>query len=76
MGNIINPGQAQAIESQKVRILNYLQEGKSITPIEALQKFDCFRLGARIADLRKEGFDIKTTILSKGVKRYASYSLS
>ena len=74
--NTIHPQQVPAIDSQKERILTHLQQGKSITPIEALSMFDCFRLGARIADLRKEGYDIKTTILNRGVKRFASYSLS
>lgn len=73
--NNIHVQQMPVIESQSARILSHLKSGKSITPIEALTMFDCFRLGARIADLRKEGYDIKTTILNKGVKRFASYSL-
>ena len=73
--NNIHAQQRPAIESQSARILSHLKSGKSITPIEALTLFDCFRLGARIADLRKEGYEIKTTILNKGVKRFASYSL-
>lgn len=43
--------------------------------MSALQLFDCFRLGARIADLRKEGYKIKTMIQNRGVKRFAEYKL-
>lgn len=43
---------------QKENILSHLEDGKSITPIEALNKFGCFRLAARIFELREEGHDI------------------
>lgn len=61
-------------ESQKESILNYLQTGKSLSPLEALDKFNCLRLGARISDLRKEGYNIQTTYNKDG-KRYAKYIL-
>ena len=61
-------------KSQKQLILDYLLEGNEITPMDALNKFGCFRLGARIADLRDEGYDIKTRI-AKADKRYAIYRL-
>ena len=34
------------------------------TPIDALNKFGCFRLAARISDLRNDGMLIKTKIIS------------
>lgn len=40
------------------QILKHLQSGKRITPTEALAKFGCFRLGARIWDLKQEGHRI------------------
>ena len=47
--------------SQNKQILRYLQTHKrGITPIDALNKFGCFRLSARIADLRGLGWDIRT----------------
>lgn len=61
-------------KSQKQLILDYLLEGNEITPMDALNKFGCFRLGARIADLKKDGYDIKTRI-AKGGKNYAIYKL-
>lgn len=39
--------------SQTRRILAYLRDGNTITPIEALRRFGTFRLGARIADIEK-----------------------
>ena len=41
--------------SQRAAIARYLKTGKSLTPLEALQKFGCLRLGARIWELRQEG---------------------
>lgn len=45
---------AQSSASQKARILEYMKQGHSISPIEALNLFGCFRLGARIADIKGE----------------------
>jgi len=60
--------------SQVDRILDYLLGGHAITPLEALEKFNCFRLGARIADIKARGYAVKsefvTTASQKKVKRY------
>jgi len=60
--------------SQTKKILAHLQEGKSITPLEALNMFGCFRLGARIADIKALGYAVRsefvTTPLQKRVKKY------
>jgi len=64
-----------AKQSQTDQILNYLFEGKVITSIEALNKFGCFRLAARIADLRKCGHLIFTDSITKNGKTFASYKL-
>lgn len=62
--------------NQTTQIANYLQKGKTLTPIEALNKFGCFRLAARIADLRNDGMLIKTTIVKlKNKKQVAQYSI-
>lgn len=83
MNNEIKKGAAEANttnhqnnnrkKSQKQLILDYLLEGNEITPRDALNKFGCFRLGARIAELREEGYYIRTSI-PKG-ERYAVYTL-
>ena len=61
--------------TQNQQIKGYLEKGKSITPIQALNKFGCFRLAARISDLRNEGLNIATKIVTKEGKSYASYRL-
>lgn len=61
--------------TQKKDILNHLIEKGTITPIEALELYGCFRLGARIADLKAEGIQIRTDIVAKNGKRFAQYSL-
>jgi len=64
--------------SQKQLILEYLLSGKSITPLEALDLFKCFRLGARIWDLKKDGHDIKSEMVfdERSGKHYEKYWLA
>lgn len=61
-------------KSQTDRILEYMLSGKSITPLEALNKFGCLRLGARIADIKAKGYlvysEFVTTPTEKKVKQY------
>ena len=62
--------------SQNKQIADYLNKGKKLTPIDALNKFGCLRLAARIADLRNEGMNIVTnTIKMENKKQIAQYSL-
>lgn len=63
-------------ESQNKQILAHLEAGLPITPLEALKRYGCFRLGARIHDLRAKGHPIATTMVSDGRKRYATYSIN
>ena len=51
-------------QTQNEQILDYLKSGKSITPLEALEKFGCFRLSARIFNLREDGYNIITKNIS------------
>jgi hypothetical protein len=60
--------------SQCDMILDHLQKGYSITPMEALNRFGCFRLGARIYDLRRQGYLIEDRLVNtSGGKRVAQY---
>lgn len=43
-------------------VLAHLQSGKEINPIEALNKYGCFRLGAIIFELKKEGYAISSRL--------------
>lgn len=61
--------------SQKTHILNWMMHGYTITPKDAIELCQCYRLSARIADLRKEGWLIvKETPRVKGA-HYAVYRL-
>jgi hypothetical protein len=61
--------------TQSEWILNQLKISP-VTPMEALAGCGCFRLAARIKDLRQQGYDIqtKTLILPNG-KIVAQYTL-
>ena len=60
--------------SQNNQIKEHLENGFSITPIEALQKYGVFRLAARISDLKKCGLNIKTKmVIGANNKKYALY---
>lgn len=61
--------------SQSGQILLHLKAGKTITPLDALKLFGCFRLGARIFDLREHGFNIKSEPLHENGKHFAKYRL-
>lgn len=63
-------------DSQCKTILKYLQDGNSITQIEASDKFRITRLAARISDLKKRGYDIVSEEVGKGFGRYVRYHLA
>ena len=44
--------------SQKAHILEHLRSGRELTPLSALHLFGCLRLGARVMELRREGWRI------------------
>ena len=61
--------------SQATQILDMLKRGP-VTAMDALDQAGCFRLAARIADLRAEGHEILTeTITTTSGKHIASYKL-
>jgi hypothetical protein len=64
------------ITSQTKLIEQHLRSGQSITPMDALNLYGCFRLGARIWDLKEKGMNIVTEMVRSGKKRYAMYRLS
>jgi hypothetical protein len=68
-------GDTMRTDIQKYQVLNYLQKGKTITSLQALDKFGCMRLASRINELRYEGHDINTILKSDGEKRWAEYKL-
>lgn len=68
---------AQKKESQIDQIFDHLNEGYSITPLEALRSFGTMRLAAYIHELRKLGWEIitETIVVGRAKKRVAQYSM-
>ena len=65
------------MKTQCQMIREHLEAGHRLSPIEALDKFGCFRLASRINELRKQGLDIRTDIVegAENGKRWAEYWL-
>jgi hypothetical protein len=69
------------MNSQCASILKWLRDGKPITPLLALDQFGCFRLAARIGDLRRQGLAIDSSMITVTNRdgshsRVAEYRLS
>jgi hypothetical protein len=66
--------------SQYQQIRGDLLAGLSITPLEALNRYGCFRLAAVVYKLRKEGHKIitedVTSTTPEGTKHFARYRLA
>lgn len=66
-------------KAQVVRIREHLVLGNTLTPIQALNLFGCFRLGARIHDLKSSRYglmDIKMKLVKTATdKHVAQYYL-
>lgn len=45
--------------TQTERVLMYMRDVDSITQFEAMQDLGCMRLGARVYDLKREGYNIR-----------------
>lgn len=68
-------------KSQKAMILSHLKRFGSIEPLTALRDYGVYRLGARISDLRQDGYNIITETCQSASRitgrpvRYANYKL-
>ena len=60
--------------SQTDLILEWMLAGHTITPLEALNRFGCNRLAARISDIKARGYLVYSEFIStnteKKVKQY------
>ena len=69
----INPN-TKSSESQCAMIAAWLESGNTLTSLQALDLFGCFRLASRIHDLKERGMRItdrwKITESGKRVKEY------
>ena len=50
--------------TQAQRVLQYMEDFGSITQLEALNDLGVMRLASRISDLKKDGFPIRSEIVS------------
>ena len=51
-----------------------MDAGRKLTPLDALRDFGCFRLGARIYDLKQEGYPVERRMVETDEgKRVAEY---
>lgn len=62
--------------TQLAKIRKHPQDGRSITALDALNLYGCFRLSAHIHTLRNEGMDIVTDRIVRNGKWFALYSLA
>jgi hypothetical protein len=62
-------------DTQVKQILTYLLSHNTLTGLEALRLFGCFRLPARIADIKKLGLIVHKRLISVNGKRIAEYRL-
>lgn len=62
--------------SQNAEILRWLRQGHGLTALEALERFGCNRLAARVADLKEAGHPIVSELVTlPNGKRVSRYTL-
>lgn len=69
--NLVN----HSAKSQCAQILFALKHGRKFTSLDGVRWFGTTRIGARIKDLREEGYNIITTMVCENGKRFAVYSM-
>lgn len=72
----INPNPTTSA-TQCAQIKEWLESGKKLTSLEALQQFGCMRLASRIHDLRERGMAIHTERIQVPSGKYVTeYSIA
>jgi len=62
--------------TQAFQILDLLYRGYTLTALEAVERFGCLRLAARVEELRRAGHQIETEWIADAEgKRFARYRL-
>lgn len=62
-------GEMKSKTTQTQDILNHMKQYGGITPLEALERYGCMRLSARVYDLRQAGYPIRATNITRKNKR-------
>lgn len=60
LGTVFSDEQKGGKMTQKQRVLDYMRKHGSISQQEAINAFACYRLAAKIFELRRDGNTIKT----------------
>lgn len=60
-------------KNQTQQIKSHLNRGWKLTPLQALEKYGCMRLAARIGELRNAGMNIITRKVTRNGKTFAEY---
>lgn len=68
LNNTVNVLERPQKKNQKTRILEHLKANREVTNID-LNKI-CYRYGARINELRKDGWNIQREYWRPGIHRY------
>ena len=63
-------------KSATQKLEEWLLNGKTITALQALNKWGCMRLSARINELRNDGLPILTDSVKQNGKIFARYRLA
>ena len=61
--------------SQEHEVLRYLFRGRPLTAAQAVNKWGCYRLAARVKSLRNKGFLIDSSMIRRNGKHWAQYRL-
>ena len=61
MGTLTN----EQTMTRKDMILSFMRENGSITQLQAAEEFGCWRLGARIWDLKADGHNIRRDMVTR-----------
>lgn len=66
--------------TQREKILQYIEENGSITPLDALREFGCMRLASRVSELKRDGCPITAKMETRKNRygepiRYARYTI-
>ena len=70
------PTTPMKVMTQKEQIITHLLQGRTLTALEALEKFSCMRLPSRITELRQSGYPILTKMIkTESGKHVARYHL-
>lgn len=62
-------------KSVSERLLAHLSKGRTITTIQALEKWGCLRIPNRVCELRKEGHHIESISMRANGKNFTKYRM-